>query len=232
MLRVVFFRLPLWLPLPHSLLRSGRCSSWRVSLFCSPRSVIPQSWLHLPPKTPLRYSLKLIIFSVGVSHHLEFCSPAVARAVMVCHIFCSSLSHVGLLPCSFSLSVHFILYTPSLTPQRQPHARAVIHSLIAFHSTHFTFRVYVFSHPANPCGCSRVPFHSTPLHHRTHTPFPFIRFFPLHSFITSSPCFFLRTVRAKKCAKPAAGSTRPPRSALPVSGALAPLAAARTQRTG
>ncbi len=161
---------------------------------------------------------------VGVSHHLEFCSPAVARAVMVCHIFCSSLSHFGLLPCSFSLSVHFILYTSSLTPQRQPHARAGIHSLISFHSAHFTFRVYVFSHPANLCGCSRVPFHSTPLHHRTHTPFPFIRSNTLHSLTTSSPCFFQRTVRAKKCAKPAAGSTRPPRSALPVSGALAPLA--------
>ena len=94
----------------------------------------------------------------------------------------------------------FILfhYIPSLTPQRQPHARAVIHSLISFHSTHFTFRVYVFSHPANPCGCSRVPFHSTPLHHRTHTPLSFIRFNTLHSFITSSPCLFQRTVRAKK----------------------------------
>ena len=90
-LRVVFFRLPLWLTLPHSFLRSGWCSSWRVSLFCSPRSVIPQSWLHLPPKTPLRYSLTLIIFLVGVSHHLEFCSPAVAHAVTVCHIFCNSL---------------------------------------------------------------------------------------------------------------------------------------------
>ena len=169
---------------------------------------------------------------VGVSHHLEFCSPAVARAVMVCHIFCNSLFMLA--NCRIRLVFSFILfhYTPSLTPQRQPHAKAVIHSLIAFHSTHFTFRVYVFSHPANPCGCSRVPFHSTPLHHRTHTPFPFIRFNTLHSFITSSPCFFQRTVRAKKCAKPAAGSTRPPRSALPVSGALAPLAAARTQRTG
>ena len=147
---------------------------------------------------------------------------------MVCHIFCSSLSHVGIAVFAFIPQVPF----HASHRYCQPHARAVIHSLISFHSTHFTFRVYVFSHPANPCGCSRVPFHSTPLHHRTHTPFPFIRFNTLHSFITSSPCFFQRTVRAKKCAKPAAGSTRPPRSALPVSGALAPLAAARTQRTG
>ena len=51
--------------------------------------------------------------------------------------------------CRVRLVLSFILfhYTPSLTPQRQPHARAVFHSLIAFHSTHFTFRVYVFSRP-------------------------------------------------------------------------------------
>lgn len=118
------------------------------------------------------------------------------RVLLACdRSCCYGLSHflqltfpLGLLPCSYSLFVHFILYTPSLTPQRQPLARAVIHSLILFHSTHFTFRVYVFSHPANQCGCSRVPFHSTPLHHRTHTPFPFIRSNTLHSLITSSPC--------------------------------------------
>ena len=113
----------------------------------------------------------------------------------------------------------FILfhYIPSLTPQRQPHARAVIHSLISFHSTHFTFRVYVFSHPANPCGCSRVPFHSTPLHHRTHTPFSFIRSNTLHSFITTSPCLFQRTVRAKNAPNqlPAAPVHRAPRFLCP-----------------
>ena len=113
---------------------------------------------------------------------------------MVCHIFCSSLFHVGIAVFAFIPQVPF----HASHRYCQPHARAVIHSLIAFHSTHFTFRVYVFSHPANPCGCSRVPFHSTPLHHRTHTPLPFIRFNTLHSFITSSPCFFQRTVRAKK----------------------------------
>ena len=105
---------------------------------------------------------------------------------MVCHIFCSSLSHVGIAVFAFIPQVPF----HASHRYCQPHARAVIHSLISFHSTHFTFRVYVFSHPANPCGCSRVPFHSTPLHHRTHTPFSFIRFNTLHSFITSSPCFF------------------------------------------
>ena len=48
---------------------------------------------------------------------------------------------------------------------------------------------------------------------------PFVHYFqPLH---------FQRNVRAKKCAKPAAGSTRPQRPALSVSGALTPLAAAR-----
>ena len=114
-------------------------------MFCSPRSVIPQSWLHLPPKTPLRYSLSLIIFLVGVSHHLEFCSPAVAHAVTVCHIFCNSLSMLA--NCRIRSVFSFILfhYTPSLIPQRQPHARAVIHSLISFHFATFISGVYVFS---------------------------------------------------------------------------------------
>ena len=62
--------------------------------------------------------------------------------------------------------------------------------------------------------------------------FPFIHSLQLHSLYTSSPCFFQRTVRAKKCAKLAASSTQPPRFALSVSGAFAPLAAARPQRTG
>ena len=61
---------------------------------------------------------------------------------------------------------------------------------------------------------------------------PFIHSFQLHSLTTVSPCHFQRTVRAKKCAKLAAGSTQPPRFALSVSGAFAPLAAARPQRTG
>ena len=147
---------------------------------------------------------------------------------MVCHIFCSSLSHVGIAVFAFHSTSSISCFTPLL-----PTARKSCHSFahcVPFHSFHF--QGICFFPPTNPCGCSRVPFHSTPLHHRTHTPLPFIRFNTLHSFITSSPCFFQRTVRAKKCAKPAAGSTRPPRSALPVSGALAPLAAARTQRTG
>jgi hypothetical protein len=151
---------------------------------------------------------------------------------MVCHIFCSSLSHVGI--AVFIQSFRSFYFSPFLHSHRyrQPRARVVFRSLIPFHFAPFHFQGLCFSHPANPCGCSPVPLHFTQLHHHTHTPFPFIRSNTLHSFITSSPCLFQRTVRAKKCAKPAAGSTRPPRSALPVSGALAPLAAARTQRTG
>jgi hypothetical protein len=61
------------------------------------------------------------------------------------------------------------------------------------------------------------------------TPFRSLRFITLHSFSSYSPCLSHRTVRAKKSAKPAAGSTRPQRPALSVSGALTPLAAARTQ---
>jgi hypothetical protein len=40
-----------------------------------------------------------------------FCSPAVARAVMVCHIFCSSLSHVGIAVFAFIPQVSFMLHT-------------------------------------------------------------------------------------------------------------------------
>ena len=66
----------------------------------------------------------------------------------------------------------FILfhYTPSLTPQRQPHARAVIHSLIPFHFATITFRGLCLFPRYYQCGCSIVPFHSTKLHHRTHKP--------------------------------------------------------------
>ena len=129
----------------------------------------------------------------------------------------------------------FILfhYTPSLTPQRQPHTRAVIHSLITFYSATFTFRGLCFFQRKNPCGCSIVPFHSTKLHHRTHKPL-IVLFATIHFIHSLLPAlaFPNANVRAKKCAKLAAGSTQPPRFALPVSGAFAPLAAARTQRTG
>ena len=139
---------------------------------------------------------------------------------MVCHIFCSSLSHVGIAVFAFIPQVPF----HASHRYCQPHARAVIHSLISFHSTHFTFRVYVFSHPANPCGCSRVPFHFTPLH--TAHIHPCRSFALIHSIRSLLPAlaFSNANVRAKKCAKLAAGSTQPPRSALPVSGAFAPLA--------
>ncbi len=53
----------------------------------------------------------------------------------------------------------------------------------------------------------------------------------IHSLLPAL-AFSNANVRAKKCAKLAAGSTQPPRYALPVSGAFAPLAAARPQRTG
>ena len=151
---------------------------------------------------------------------------------MVCHIFCCSLFHVGI--AVFIQSFRSFYFSPFLHSHRyhQPRARAVFRSLIPFHFAPFHFQGLCLSHPAYPCGCSIVPFHSTKLHHPAHNPFPFIRFNTLHSFTTSSPCFFQRTVRAKKCAKPAGTGTLPPRSALPVSGALAPLAAARTQRTG
>jgi hypothetical protein len=182
----VFFRLPLWLPLPHSFLCSGRCSSWRVSLFCSPRSVIPQSWLHLPPKTPLWYSLHSWYLFVGVSHHLVFCSPAVAHAVMVCHIFCSSLFHVGIAVFAFIPHVTF----HASHSYCQPHARAVIHSLISFHFATITFMGYVFPNaiilvPTPHDACSGIRFQ-----HHTHNPFSFFSL-PFHYFRSFLPALAL-----------------------------------------
>ena len=63
---------------------------------------------------------------------------------------------------------------------------------------------------------------------------PFRSFAPILSIRSLLPdlAFSNAPFGQKKCAKPAAGSTRPQRPALSVSGALTPLAAARTQRTG
>ena len=136
---------------------------------------------------------------------------------MVCHIFCCSLFHVRIAVFIQSFRSFYFSAFPLSHRYHQPHARAVIHSLISFHSTHFTFRVYVYSHPANPCGCSRVPFHSTPLHHRIHTPFQFIRSNTLHSFITFSPCISNATFGQKNAPNqlPAAPVHRAPRFLCP-----------------
>lgn len=180
----------MWLPLPHSFLRSSRCSSWRVSLFCSPRSVIPQSWLHLPPKTPLRYSLTLIIFIVGVSHHLEFCSPAVARAVMVCHIFCSSLFMLA-----FSRVHLFVphIHTAIANPTQELLFILSFRFNRSFHSRHFyfsTLQIHVLTAWLHYIQLSLSTPHKNAL--------PFIHFFLLHSLITSSPCLFQRNCSNKK----------------------------------
>ena len=118
---------------------------------------------------------------VGVSHHLEFCSPAVARAVMVCHIFCSSLSHVGIAVFAFIPQVPF----HASHRYCQPHARAGIHSLISFHSTHFTFRVYVFSRPQ--ILVVAAVFRFTPHRFTTAHIHPFRSFAPIHSIRSLLP---------------------------------------------
>ena len=122
--------------------------------------------------------------------------------------------HVGLLPCSFSLSVHLILYTPSLTPQRQPHARAGSHLLITFLYTHFTFGVYVFSSLQIHVVAAWFRF-ASPSFTTTHIhPLPFIRCNTLHSFILASPCFSQRSTFKQKNAPnwlPAAPCHRAPR---------------------
>ena len=147
---------------------------------------------------------------------------------MVCHIFCSSLSHVGIAVFAFHSTSFISCFTPLL-----PTARKSWHSFahfVSFHSFHFQ-GICLFppckSMWLQPCSVSlhtASPPHTYTLsvHSLQYTPF-------VHYF---QPLLFPTHRSSKKCAKPAAGSTRPPRSALPVSGALAPLAAARTQRTG
>lgn len=129
----------MWLPLPHSFLRSGRCSSWRVSLFYSPRSVIPQSWLHLPPKNPFKVFASLIVFVCR--------GQPPFRVLLACgRSCCYGLSHFLLLTFScWHSSIHsvisFILFLciPSFTPL-SPTARKSCHSFthfVPFHSFHF-----------------------------------------------------------------------------------------------
>ena len=93
---------------------------------------------------------------------------------MVCHIFCCSLFHVGI--AVFIQSFRSFYFSPFLHSHRyhQPRARAVFRSLIPFHFAPFHFQGLCLSHPAYPCGCSIVPFHSTKLHHPAHNPFSFI----------------------------------------------------------
>ena len=151
---------------------------------------------------------------------------------MVCHIFCCSLFHVGI--AVFIQSFRSFYFSPFLHSHRyhQPRARAVFRSLIPFHFAPFHFQGLCLSHPAYPCGCSIVPFHSTKLHHPAHNPFSFITLHYSTFVLFIQPLPFPPHRSGKKSAKPAAGSTRPQRSALSVSGALTPLAAARPQRTG
>ena len=137
------------------------------------------------------------------------------------------------MPYSLSLFVHFIslhsfTHTATPTPRKSCHSFAHFVPFRYFH-----FRGLCLFQRYYQCACSIVPFHSTKLHHRTHTPLIvlFATIHYIHSFLPAL-AFPNANVRAKKCAKLAAGSTQPPRSALPVSGAFAPLAAARTQRTG
>ena len=158
------------------------------------------------------------------------------RVLLACgRSCCYGLSHFLQLtfPCwhsrvCFHSTSSISCFTPLL-----PTARKSCHSFahcVPFHSFHFQ-GICLFppckSMWLQPCSVSlhtASPPHTYTLSVHSFQYTPFVHYFqPLH---------FQRNVRAKKCAKPAAGSTRPPRSALPVSGALAPLAAARTQRTG
>ena len=119
-------------------MRSSWCSSWRVSLFCYTRSLIPQSWFLLPPKTPLRYSLRSLYLLVGVRHHLELCSPAGHSAYFGLAYFMHFTFHVV-----FS-SVHLQFYTTN----KQPRTRAVIQSFFTILFIHVFIPALVFPNPS------------------------------------------------------------------------------------
>ena len=82
---------------PQSLLRSGRCSSWRGCLFCYTRSLNPHPWLLLPPVTPLKYSLRSFICYKGATATESFARLLVARAYQGVTLFvtliCSCSAH-------------------------------------------------------------------------------------------------------------------------------------------
>ena len=151
---------------------------------------------------------------------------------MVCHIFCNSLT--CWLIAVFAQSFRSFYFTTLLHSHRNANPTQELSFIRSFRSIPLLSLsgVYVFSHANILVVAALIRF--TPQSFTTPhiTPFRSLRFITLHSFSSYSPCLSHRTVRAKKSAKPAAGSTRPQRPALSVSGALTPLAAARTQRTG
>jgi hypothetical protein len=98
------------------------------------------------PLKPLNCNgIYAVILICRVSRHLELCSPAGRSCLSGCHTFCTSLT-CWLLPCSFCRSVHFIHYSSSLTPHRQPHTSTVLRSLVSFQ-----FLTLHSLSPSSPC---------------------------------------------------------------------------------
>ena len=134
----------------------------------------------------------------------------------------------------FAQSFRSFYFTTLLHSHRNANPTQELSFIRSFHSIPLLSLsgVYVFS-LANILVVAAL-FRFTPQSFTTAhiNPLSFNRFIPLHSLIASSPCFSNANVRAKKCAKLAASSTLPQHFVLSVSGAFAPLAAARPQRTG
>jgi hypothetical protein len=151
---------------------------------------------------------------------------------MVCHIFCNSLIHVGI--AAFVQSIRSFYSLPSFTHTAIANPKQELSFIRSFRSIPLLSLsgVYVFSNAITHVVAALFRF--TPHSFTTAHINPFRSFASIHSIrsLLSALAFSNAPFGQKKCAKPAAGSTRPPRSALPVYGALAPLAAARTQRIG
>lgn len=123
--------------------------------------------------------------------------------------------------------LHFFFHTAPPTPHKSWSSFAHYVSIV-----HFTNGAFVFS--TRQIHVLAAWLHFVQLSFSTHTKAPNVHSLLSTPFVLYAQPLFLSTcnVQAKRCANPAASSTLPQHFVLPVSGALPPLAAARTQRTG
>lgn len=177
----------MWLTLPHSFLRSGRCSSRRVSLFCYTRSLNPHSWLLLPPKPQCRDGIYSVLFFYVGSRHLEFLLACLSLVLI-------GLSHFLQFTLTFgSRRVHFVIpqsYIPHFTPLRQRTQEHSFRSLVSFSLRYIHVQGRCLFPPTNPVAVALL--RCTPQSIATPhiQPLPFIPLIPLHTLTPFLPLPF------------------------------------------
>lgn len=146
-----------------------------------------------------------MFFLIGGSRHLLLGSPA-GRCGLI------GLSHF----LQFASYLAFAVFLPVVSPfthtATPTRARAVIPSIVTFHSAPFSLGSICFS-SLNPCGCSSVSLRFTQLHRRAQKP-PIVH--SLHSislFLSFQPLLFHPTLKAKSPpALPKSAAVRRPHS--------------------